>query len=234
MESQSPRLPWEVIERVIGFSGDHFITLRNLSLLCRELRPRAFCLMAAGVRLRSRDRNFEFCSFLRAKTHLQPLVRSIVVDPKDLAPIPLLRNLPNLSEIRFTSWKPIYIDQSDYFSQYYQVHQSNITRFQLHQSSLTCFRQFGTNIRTLHLTRLSFDTHLPLVRLLLTFTNLAHLTCTEVKVKKKGNEGHLTLLKHRLSKQLQLKTLAVSDSIVCECHDWSNIGFTACRSILHL
>ena len=214
MESPSPRLPWEVIERIIGYAGDHLSTLRSLSLLCHELRPRAFCLMVAGVRLWSRDRNFDFCDFLRVKTHLQPLVRSIVVDPMDIAPVPLFCLLPNLSEIRLTSRKPIRA---------------------LHQSSLTCFQQYGTNIRTLHLTRLSFDTHLPLVRLLLVFTNLAYLTCTEIKIKKEGNQEHLALLKQRLSKRLQLKTLAVSDSgLLANVITGLTIGFTACRLILHL
>ncbi|KAM5540289.1 hypothetical protein V8D89_006108 [Ganoderma adspersum] len=188
MEAPPPRLPWEVIERLIGHSGDHLKPLRNLSLLCRQLRPRAFCLMIAGVRLRSRDRNFDFCDFLRVNTHLQPLVQSIVVDPMDIAPVPLFRILPNLSEIGLTSRKPIRA---------------------LHQSSLTCFQQFGIHIQTLHLSHLSFETCLPLARLLLTFTNLAHLTCTEVKIEREANRGHLALLKQRLSKRLRLKILAM-------------------------
>ncbi|PIL35807.1 hypothetical protein GSI_01467 [Ganoderma sinense ZZ0214-1] len=63
--------------------------------------------MMAGIQLGGRDRDFEFYDFLQDKTHLQPLVRSIVVDPMDFAPVPLLRTLSNLSEIKFISQRPI-------------------------------------------------------------------------------------------------------------------------------
>lgn len=149
--------------------------------------------MVAGVRLRSRDQTFDFYDFLRAEPHLGPLVQSILVDPMDFAPVPLLRILPNLSEIGFTSQKRIRA---------------------LHQSNLTCFTLFGTHIHTLHLSHLFFDTYLQFARVLLAFTNLVHLICTEVGVEREENQGHLALLRQRLSKRLRLKMLIVSNSRV--------------------
>ena len=100
---QSPLLPWEVIERVIGHSGDHPETLHSFSLTCRQLRPRALCFMVADAKFKTRDQIFDFCDFLQAKPHLKPLVRSIAVDPVHFAPFPLLHILPNLSAISFIS-----------------------------------------------------------------------------------------------------------------------------------
>ncbi|KAI1795654.1 hypothetical protein LXA43DRAFT_881570 [Ganoderma leucocontextum] len=190
----SPRLPWEVIERVIGHSCDHQNTLGSLSLTCRQLRPRALCLMVAHVELKSRDRIFDFCAVLQAKPHLKPLVRSTVVDPTDFAPVPLLRILPNLSEIRFTSKKTV---------------------IAIHQSNLTCFRHYGIHIQTLHLSNLSFATYLPLARVLLAFTNLVHLTCTDIKITTSGKQlAQLGMLKQRLSQRLRLKSLASRSSLI--------------------
>ena len=186
----SPLLPWEVIERVIGHSSDHSSTLYNLSLTCRQLRPRALCLMVAHVALKSRERIFDFCAVLQAKPHLKPLVRSTVVDPTDFAPVPFLRILPNLSEIRFTSSKE--------------------TIVATHSSNLTCIRLFAAHVKTLHLSNVFFATYLPLARILLAFTNLAHLTCVDIKVTTSSKQlTHLDVLKRRLSQRLRLKSLTV-------------------------
>ena len=186
----TPRLPWELLERVIGNSGDHPKTLYSLSLTCRQLRPRALCLMVADVVLKRRDRIFDFCAILEAKPHLKALVRSAVVDPMDFAPIPVLRILPNLSELHFATKGTI---------------------IALHQSNLTCFRHYGTHVQTLHLSSVSFATYLPLARVLLAFTNLVHLTCTDIRITASEKQlPHLGVLQTRLSQRLQLKSLTVS------------------------
>ena len=192
---EPPRLPCEVIERIIGHSGDHPKTLCNFSLTCRQLRPRALCLMVSNATLRQgRNRTFAFVDLLEAKPYLKPLVRSIVVDPMEFAPFPLLHVLPNLSEIEF------------------RVRLLSPVNVTLHPSGLVCLQRFGTRIRTLHLSGLSFPTYLSFARVLLAFTNLRNLTCTNVAIESAGNGAPLTVLKRRLSEQMKLKTLTVSES----------------------
>ena len=77
---RSPSLTWEVLERIIGHSGDHPQTLLSFSLTCRGLSPRALCFLVADVHSQS-PRSvdiFDFCDFLQAKPHLTHLVHSIV------------------------------------------------------------------------------------------------------------------------------------------------------------
>ncbi|KAI1785763.1 hypothetical protein LXA43DRAFT_953360 [Ganoderma leucocontextum] len=189
---ESPRLPWEVIENVIGHSGDRPNLLASFSLTCRQLLPRSRCIMFTRVTLKSRDQVFAFVDFLEDNPHLKPFVQSMVVRPTDLAPFPLLYILPNLSEIRFTTPSP-----SDLLPA-------------LHHSSLACFQRFGTHIQTLDVFDIHFATYLSFARILLAFPNIAHLTCTRVVIKEAGNSGPLDVMRHRLSKQMKLKTLTVS------------------------
>ncbi|KAI1785780.1 WD40-repeat-containing domain protein, partial [Ganoderma leucocontextum] len=192
--THSPLLPWEVIERIIGHFVGHPQTLCSFSLTCRQLRPRAFCLMMARVTLKSRTRTFAFVNFLRDNPHLKPFVHSIVVEPTDFPPFPLLPTLSNLSEIGFTSRK------------------DNPALSALHHSTLTCFHRFGTHIRTLRLFRISFATYLPFARILLAFPNMVHLTCEGVGIKTAGDRAPLNGIRRRLPEQMRLKTLVV-DSV---------------------
>ncbi|KAI1785777.1 hypothetical protein LXA43DRAFT_104173, partial [Ganoderma leucocontextum] len=204
----SHQLPWEVIERVIDHSGGHPNTLRSLSLTCSQLRPRSRCLMFSRVDLRSRNAVFEFLDFLQDNPILKSFVRSIVVQPDDLAPFPLLHILSNLSEITFTARHP---------------HAKQAVPA-LHQSSLTCFHRFGTHIQTLCISYLLFPTYLPFARILLAFPNVIHLTCTAVEIETAGDRAPLEVIRQRLCKQMQLKTLTI-DSFVAS---------TACPQSVHV
>ncbi|PIL35815.1 transporter [Ganoderma sinense ZZ0214-1] len=138
-----------------------------------------------------RNRTFALVDLLEAKPHLKPLVRSIIADPTEFAPFPLLHILPNLFEIEF------------------RVRLLSPVNITLHPSSLVCFQRFGTRIESLHLSGLSFPNYLSFARVLLAFTNLRHLTCTSVAIETAGGGAPLTVLKRRLSEQMQLKTLTV-------------------------
>ncbi len=199
----SPRLPLEVIERITGHSRDHPQTLRNISITCHALRPRSLCLMVAHPSFQSRDQIFDFCDFLQANAHLKSFVRSISVAANDFAPIPLLKILPNVSEIKLISQQPI-TDRADP-----SMADPPVTI--LNPASLTCCREFGTRIHTLNLFKLSFPTVLAFARLLLSFANLAHLTCTGIEVlNAEANPALLDVMQRRLSRQLRLKALTVS------------------------
>ena len=199
----SPLLPWEVIERVIGHSGDDFKTLLNFSLTCRDLRPRALCLLVADVRFKRRDQIFDFCDFLRANPHLKPLVCSIAIRPCDFAPFPLLSILPNLSKLKF--YLPLNTREQD---------RKAVTA--LNRSTVACCKPLGTNIQTLHLSQLYFPTFSDFARLLLTFANLTHLCCSGVAIGAKGNEAHVDVIKRRLSDRLRLSTVSLSVAVSAE------------------
>ncbi|KAM5540189.1 hypothetical protein V8D89_006008 [Ganoderma adspersum] len=191
----SPSLPWEVLERIIGHCGDPPKTLHNFSLTCRDLRPRALCLLVADVVFKGRRPIFDFCDFLQANPHLRPFVRSIVVNPDDFSPFPLISILPNLSKVKFTRIQPAPP----------QIRSLTV----LNQSSLTCCERFGIHIQTLHLSKISFPTYPDFARVLLTFTNLIDLVCSSVAIRAEGNRAPLDVLKRRLSERLHLRTIDI-------------------------
>ncbi len=194
----SPALPWEVIERVIGYSAHHPATLRSFSLTCQDLRPHSLCLMVADPELKNRDQIFDFCDFLQAKPHLKLFARSWPLNPNDFAPIPLLRLLPNLSVLTL------------FCPQAYQPAVKSSSLIDLNRCSLTCCQLSGARIRTLHLSALHFATYQQFSRALLAFTNIAHLTCTDVLIEEEGNGAPLDVIKRRLSAKLRLRALTVS------------------------
>ena len=191
---EPPRLPWEVIERVIDLSCDNSPTLRSFSLTCRQLHPRSRCAMFARVDLSSRDRIFAFLDFLQDNPYLIPFVRSVVAQPLDFAPFPLLRVLSSLSYIRFTSGPGS---------------ASEGTSCVLHKSTLTCLQRFGCHIQTLHLFEIRFATFLQFAGLLLAFTNVEHLTCERITVDAKKDQVPSEAIKRRVSERMRLKTMAV-------------------------
>ncbi|KAM5530353.1 hypothetical protein V8D89_015972, partial [Ganoderma adspersum] len=91
----SPRLPWEVIERVIDNSVRRPNTLCSISLTCRQLRPRSHLAMFRRIQLESSDHVFAFVAFLLANPQLKPLVCTIIVTPTAFGPS-LLSILPNI------------------------------------------------------------------------------------------------------------------------------------------
>ncbi|TBU26556.1 hypothetical protein BD311DRAFT_602494, partial [Dichomitus squalens] len=71
---QSLRLPVEVIESVIDCCSGNKATLRAFALTCRDLHPRSILVLFKDVRLKRRDRVFDFCDVLRAKPERQPFI----------------------------------------------------------------------------------------------------------------------------------------------------------------
>ncbi len=205
-----PRLPWEVIERMIEHSGDHPKALSSFSLTCHQLRPRSCRVRFAQVEFRSRDHVLAFINMLQDNPDVKLFVRSMVIQPNVLSSFPLLHMLPHLSEITFRqqSWLRAHPDCPP----------------PMYQSSLTYFRRFGSHIRSLHLFGLCFVTTLPFARLLLALPNIVHLSCTKVNVEMAGHGEHLDLIKRRLSEQMRLETLTVSDPKLVANEESSSVG----------
>ena len=189
----SPRIPWELVERIIGHSGDNRKALCSLSRTCRQLRPRSLCLMVANIDIVERDQVIAFCDFLEAYPQLCPLVHSIRTSPTTFMPVPFLHMLPNLTDV--TLRRPF----------------SERTIISLPMSVLTCYRMFGSSIKALHLHILCFKTLQDLCRVLLAFTGIQELNCgfldTSAAVK---SYAELERNKLRISTQLSLKALTVS------------------------
>ncbi|KAI1791285.1 WD40-repeat-containing domain protein [Ganoderma leucocontextum] len=202
---QSPRLPLEVIERVIGHSGDHRSTIHNFSLTCSDLRPRSLCFLVTDAEFQSRDQIFDFCDFLRAKPHLKCFVRSITVHPNHLAPVPLLKDLPNLSDFTFAdSW----LKRVDSYR--------DLPATLLHQSTLTSCHLLGMHIQTLRLSDLLFATPLAFVRALSAFPNIVHLACKDVFIlQMKDHRSRVPLevmRQHSRPGRVRLQTLTIDIS----------------------
>ena len=208
-----PDLPWEVIERVVGHSTGHAESLRNFSLACRDLRRRALYLMVTDATFWTRDKVFDFCDFLRVQPHMKAFVRSIAVTPNHFAPVPLLRILPNLSELTLARSLPKSSSESSKMRKDFSLKNRRLLWAVLHPAHpvMKCCLCLGTNIQILHLSDLTFPTYVYFCHTLIAFTNLTHVTCTDVIILVEGrNWAHLSLVKARLSKQLQLKSLTVS------------------------
>ena len=218
----SPRLPWEVIERVIDHSHCRPKTLLSFVLTCRQLRPRARLAIFSRIRLESRDHVLAFVDFLHKNPHMMPFVHSIVVWPAYFEP-DLLRDLPNLSEIWFspkfhpTVFDMQVLDEQDSGSDpgyYARVYPRN--RFpDLHPHTYSCFKRFGTHVRTLHLSDLEFDNLDSFARVILAFPNITHLICNEVDVVEKAPSNGEPLniqdtIKRWWSQGIKLSTLTVS------------------------
>ena len=193
-------LPWEVIERIIDHASSDFNLLRAFSFTCRQLRPRSFSLIVAQyIFLDSKDRVSDFCDFILRRIELQPLIQSLIISPADFRPFPLVNVLPRLSGIAF-------------ITRGYKGYHGSRGRpsIELHSTVLTCYHSFGKRIRALSFDHLSFQTPSDLFRLVLAFPKATQISCHDIVIKSPGrNSSAVEVLKGKLLKQLQLKTLKV-------------------------
>ena len=194
-------LPWEVIERVIDHACNDVNLLCNLSLTCRQLRPRSFSLIVAyHIFLDNRDRVSNFCDFLVENPELQPRIRSITISPTDVRPIPLMNMLPHLSTLRFITPK---------HKEYHR--QEDRPMIQLHSAMLNCYCSFGKRIDTLFLEHLSFRTACDFFRLVLAFPKTTRLTCNDIAMISLAKDtSAMDVVRGKLSKHLSLELLHVS------------------------
>ena len=169
-------LPWEVIERTISHCSDSVATLYSFTLTCRDLNPRSIILLLARVKFKNRAQIFSLCD-LRAKPHLQPAVRSIIVPPNEFSPHPPIRMLRNLSDIKFSTdsnFRNLILNPWHFFSDP-RVPTCN-------SSVLNYCRVFEDNIQSLSLHGLSFPSLSAFSRFLLVFQRIQSLSCSELEI----------------------------------------------------
>ncbi|TBU55057.1 quinon protein alcohol dehydrogenase-like superfamily [Dichomitus squalens] len=192
----SPRLAWELIERIISHSGDDRRTLYSFSLTCHQLRPRSLCLMVADVDIMDRAQVITFRDFLEAYPHFCPFVYSIKADPTTFMPFPLLYILPNLTN---TQWSSPATPQP-------------LGGLSLPLPLLTCCHKFGTNITSLSLVSLSSKTTQELCRVLLAFTAIKDLRCERLGIG--GTVANGAVLEQRLrSQRLKLRNINIGYNV---------------------
>ena len=225
----TPRLPWEVIERAIDISCGHPNTLCSLALTCRQLRSRSRLVMFRRVQLESSDHVFDFVAFLQANPQLKTLVRTIVVTPAAFGPS-LLYILPNLSSIECVDESQLEEPEDEEEGGEYElfnipdrthpptsvgIHRS----LAVHHTSLACFTRLGAHIQTLSLNSVSFPTTLSFAQMLLAFASITRLVCKKVEIETASNGASLEVVARRLSERMQLKEFVVSicliNTVVC-------------------
>ena len=214
----SPRLPWEVIERAIGFSAGRPNTLCSLALTCRQLRPRSHAVMFSRVQLKSGAHVFTFVAFLQANPELKPLVHTLIVTPAAFGPS-LLYVLPNISSIECLDESQLEEpedeneDKKDKVSNILHLLSSAKVRVHptlvVHHTSLACFRRLGAHIHTLRLNSISFLTSLAFVKMLFAFSSITRLVCESVDIKTAGHKAPLEVTTRRLYERMELKELVV-------------------------
>ena len=199
----SPILPWEVIETIIDQCPKDTITLCNLALTCRQLKPRSIHVLFSHVVLRSRRAHFSLCDVLRARPHLQSLVLSVNIGLMNFAPFPLLSMLPQLHHIAFDDL----VGNGSLLNMFGST---------VNASTLMCCHRFGGGIRSLTIDQLQPSTYTAFLNVLLAFTGIEDLTCRDIKIRRACIDAGAPVNRlHRLlSAQMRLRTLRVSNAMV--------------------
>ncbi|EJF57421.1 hypothetical protein DICSQDRAFT_173977 [Dichomitus squalens LYAD-421 SS1] len=148
---QSPALPWEVIERAINLCAGDNATLRTIALTCSQLHPRSLFVLFTNVDIQSKEKLIQFYDAVQARSHLQPVVRSLSFPWGDF-PSPLLSILPSLRRVTFDRISMLIEDNN-----------------QLPQSTLSPGGQFATSLRSLTIRPASFQMEAIFLRFLSAF-----------------------------------------------------------------
>ena len=208
-----PTLPTEVIEEVIDRASDDSDSLRNLSLLCKELLTRARFHLFTGIVIRNVEQMESSREFLDSHPWVPPLVQKVTLSieldedyPKPHIPLldtirlHLFSRLPNLHTWRMEAL----ISDSDW-----DVRHS--VQLSFHPSTLLCYRTHGRHIQTLELAGIRFPDISHFIRLVSAFTSLRNLTCSNILVWKKLQAPLLdSEVIRKFSKPLKIEHLSVS------------------------
>ena len=234
-----PTLPTEVIEEVIDQARNDRRSLRNLSLLCKELLTRARIHLFTAIIIWNVEQMESSHEFLDSHPWVPLLVQRVTLFvniPDDYLKmhIPLLEvfhshlfsRLPNLHTWRMIARIPHCLESS-------QVQ----VRVQLafHPSTLLCYRIYSRNIRTLELEEIHFPDISHFIRLVSAFTSLQSLVCSDILVWSEHQTPLLDLeIIRKLSKPLKLEYLTVRMLVTSHVMDWMAPNNTELYRSIHL
>ena len=208
-----PVLPIETLEEVVDQSCDNSTSLRQLSLTCSKLLPRARFHLFAAIMIQTIQQLEYFPAFLDSRPWLLPLVQKITL---------FARVLPDNSErnIHLLEVVPVHI-----FSRLSNLRiwamgsgissVENGSRLSFNRSALRCYKKYSGHIQSLQLSSLLFNDISDFIGLVSAFPALDTLTCTNIKLRPAREHGS-SCGRHpgvtSLAQSLQIKCLHVSFS----------------------
>ena len=203
----NPLLPLEVIEHIIdqcSSSETSFQDMRNVSLTCHALSPRAHRHLFRTVKLLGTYGLHGFSELLDRKPHLRRAVQAIslhetleVTDSRtlfSLVPATLLSRLPNLKKWSLKSRQREDHEEPLWVS--------------FRPLSIAFMGACARNIHTLDLRAVSFSTCSDFVLYVSAFPHIQNLSCTRIQVKDAVLKNGALI--DRLTGRLHLKNLHVS------------------------
>ena len=210
-----PVLPIEILEEVVDQSRDNSTSLRQLSLTCSKLLPRARFHLFAAIMIQTIQQLEYFPAFLDSRPWLLPLVQKITLFARvlpdnsernihllEVVPVHVLSRLPNL-RIWAMGRGISNVDKGP--------------RLSFNRSTLRCYRKYGGHIQCLQLSSLLLDDISDFIGLVSAFTMLDTLTCTNIKLRPAREHAYGSSCRHHpgvtsLAQSLQIKCLHVSFS----------------------
>ncbi|KAI0742210.1 hypothetical protein C8Q80DRAFT_894366 [Daedaleopsis nitida] len=206
MAVAAPRVPVEVAEKVIDHLTDDYSSLRNCALTCQSWLPRSRARLYYTVRVGDPLKLDLLRRVLMSSSILSSLVYAARVDlgcsnvSYDTAPLILLPLLPNLQTWTFN------VDR-DSFNQ----HRMNSPNADFKPITLKCLGCYST-VKELELIQVKFEDVAQLAKLLLALPALSSLRIHKTEIRH-AEGGYLDRLLNRLSEQMQLTTLQMSDIV---------------------
>ena len=175
------RISIEVFEGVIDQANDDTKSLRHLSLTCTEFLPRARYHLFSSIDIQTMEQMETSRDFFDAHPWILPLVHKVTLScpfRDDLlqergsrtqaahllyiVPVHLLIHFPNLGV-----WSMRSFFKEDQLS--------------FHRYALRFYQVYGTRIHHLQLSRIQFDGMSEFAGLVLAFTNIHTLTCSDIQ-----------------------------------------------------
>ena len=207
-----------MLEAVIDQAGDDVAFLRDLSLICHALLPRARYHLFATILIKTVPKMKSSIEFLDSCPWVLPLVRNISLSISlskgdtisdiralDVVPVYFLSRLPNLRawEMGLNGFEGIW--------------KRELADLLLHRSALSCYQRYGSCIRSLELASTPFQLFSHFTGLVLSFTRLESLTCSRIWFRTRHGHGVSPLGSSRTTaraKPLRIKHLHVSMEFV--------------------
>ncbi|PIL26173.1 transporter [Ganoderma sinense ZZ0214-1] len=204
-----PRLPVEVIERIIDMSSADTKTLSDISQSCRTLLTRSRLRLFVRIHIRTMQQMRAVGDFLDHRPWLHSLIQRVAIGPSngvDSSPIPdreqlalaMVVPLPLFKLPNLTHWE-ILFDRP-----------SGGPTLSLNRSASSGFGYYGIHIRTLTLKHVHFPSLADFGRLLLAFSNIRDLEYSECKIAREESSTGDDVIQQRLAERLCLTCLSAS------------------------
>ena len=210
-----PRIPLELVERVIDSLHYNVPALHQFAIVCRDLLPRSRYHLFYAIRFQpTQEDAYSLCDFLDANPLLHAIIQVVAVHFPDrfrparpvieVFPARLIRRLTHLRH-----WK-LFTGATS----------SPETPLSFHHTTLTLLRTTNC-IETLELKDLTFTSNTELVRLLTSIPQLRSLRCSNISVR----SHHATKLQRRPSWSVRVLCVSTNSPSVYSLS--AHVGFNS-------